>query len=190
MSQTSGRPKSKGNLPPWTSWKWAKKYLPAELHTAGDALRLALGTLRRTKFADAGSSTPVILGLGLLLRECWRAVEVEPDSGTPTFLVNSLLGVERAEDVLAVIKQILQELAALADVQAVQGATEEEGDRGTVMEAEQAGKGQEREEDKETSSKVRGIARTVTVAPDPSPFPQPPTRSRSNKANESPGRNT
>ena len=56
--------------PVWASWWWAKKYLPAEVHTIRDEFHVALGAFRRARYADAGSGIPVVLGLGLLLREC------------------------------------------------------------------------------------------------------------------------
>ena len=142
-------------MPIWTSWRWATKYLPSELHTVGDEFRVAIGLLRKARFTDRNRGTPVILGLGLLLRECWRAVEVEPDSQVPDFLRNSRLGVERAQDVVTVIRdlrarfdaglkdgaQVAEEgqvssggLGAMAGVAEVQAAEGEKGQNVDVVE--------------------------------------------------------
>ncbi|KAG6377671.1 hypothetical protein JVT61DRAFT_14437 [Boletus reticuloceps] len=131
----SGWPKSRANLPRWASWRWAKKYLPAEVHANSDVFHVALGMLRRTKFTDAGGGTPVVLGLGLLLQECWRAVEVEPNApGFPDFLVNSSLGHKRAEDVVSIIRQIIGDLPS-PNVQVTEDGANHEADLGSIEDA-------------------------------------------------------
>ena len=60
---------------------------------------------------DREESTSVVLGLGLLWRECWRAVEVEShDEDYPTYLHESLLGSKRAEKVAQAIKEMTHRL--------------------------------------------------------------------------------
>jgi hypothetical protein len=57
---------------------------------------------------DRAEGSLVVLGFGLLLRECWRAVEVEDDDeDSPEFLRESLLGKKRAEKVIAAIKKMI-----------------------------------------------------------------------------------
>lgn len=98
---------SKGNLPVWASWRWGWKYLPAEIHAKKEEFSAALSALRRHTFTDRNKGTAVVLGLGLLLRECWRVVEVEADdSNIPGFLRGSVLSVKMAEEVVATMKGV------------------------------------------------------------------------------------
>ncbi|KAN0088258.1 hypothetical protein V8E55_005315 [Tylopilus felleus] len=160
----SNHPKSRGNLPVWASWRWAKKYLPAEVHTVRDEFRIVLGAFHRARYADAGSGTPVVLGLGLLLRECWRAVEVEPNAeGFPEFLLQSALGHERADEIVSVIKQVLDDLSSqpeqVEDVadneRAIESAKELKGKDNVV--------GEEKEEPQGESSKAEEGKEVRTV---------------------------
>ena len=59
--------------------------------------------------------TAVVLGLGLLIRDCWRAQELEqPEDGeqktAPEFLYSSLLGVQQVEGVFAEVDGICSRL--------------------------------------------------------------------------------
>lgn len=159
--------------------------------------RAALSVLRKTKFKDAGSGTPVVLGLGLLLRDCWRAVEVEPNTpGLPDFLVNSALGHERAEEIVLVIKEILNDLLPLNNQQAEDGAEgnvdlgsagdlEAKGGGGEAFKEREDGGGKEKEgpkgESRRESRKAEGgnsavgklKVKKVTIAPPASPEPKP-----------------
>jgi len=84
---SSSATKSKLSLPVWTSWDWGKKYLPHTIHTNRGDFNNALDLLRKYKFVDRDEGTSVILSFSLLLRECWRAVEVEDnDEDSPKFL--------------------------------------------------------------------------------------------------------
>ena len=149
-------------LPGWASWKWAQNYLPADVHIAGDEFPEILDSFRRTRFADGSSGTNIVLGLGLLLRDCWRAVEVEPEGeGYPDFLVNSALGVERAEQVVSTIKEILSQLPS------PQPVTEEQ-DKVVAK----PGGSEEAAEEKGNKG---------TNATDPSPEPAPATKKRTRK---------
>ena len=56
---------------------------------------------------DCDKGSLVVLGFGLLLCECWRAVEVEEDDEhSPDFLRESLLGKKRADKVIMAIQKI------------------------------------------------------------------------------------
>ncbi|KAF8547885.1 hypothetical protein OG21DRAFT_1567584 [Imleria badia] len=104
---SSPPPASKGNLPIWVSWHWGRKYLPEEIHMKQDGFCAELSTLRRYTFVDCNKGMQVVLGLGLLLRECWRAVEVEADdASTPGFLRASVLGVEMTKEVIATMEEV------------------------------------------------------------------------------------
>ena len=75
---------------------------------------MALDLLQKYPFADHKEGTLVVLGLGLLLRECWRAVEVEDDDeSAPKFLQESLLGKKRASQVIKAIKEVMSGLPSL-----------------------------------------------------------------------------
>lgn len=63
--------------------------------------------LREYEFADRDEGTLVVLGLGLLLRECWRAVEVDDDDDdVPKFLQESHLTKKRVDQVIKVIQEV------------------------------------------------------------------------------------
>ncbi|KAN0086259.1 hypothetical protein V8E55_007393 [Tylopilus felleus] len=194
----SNRPKSRGNLPVWASWRQAKKYLPAEVHTIRDEFHVVLGAFRRARYADAGSGTPVVLGLGLLLRECWRAVEVEPNAkGFPEFLLQSALGHERADEIVSVIKQVLDDLSSQPE------QVEDVADNERALESAKKLKGkdnvagEEKEEPQGESSKaeegkeVRTVGKTkmkkVVIA---SPTSPDANHAHDPKKDSSPSRNT
>lgn len=67
--------------------------------------------LQKSTFVDCNEGTLVVLGFGLLLRECWRAVEAEDDDeNAPKFLQESLLGKKRAKQVIQAIKEAISKL--------------------------------------------------------------------------------
>ncbi|KAG6328541.1 hypothetical protein ID866_10548 [Astraeus odoratus] len=64
-------------------------------------------------FASSLKGVHVVLGLGLLLRECKRAQEAEdddPEVAGLDFLLNSILGIRRIEDVLTAIRLVISRL--------------------------------------------------------------------------------
>jgi hypothetical protein len=66
-----------------------------------------LRLLQEYEIADRDEGTSVVLGLGLLLRECWRAVEVDyDDDDAPKFLQESHLTKKRADQVMKVIEEV------------------------------------------------------------------------------------
>jgi hypothetical protein len=141
---------SKTALPLWASWRWAKKYLPEDLHTKEDLLQAAILSFQKSKLVDGNTSTSLVLGLGLLLRECWRAVEVElEDDFAPDFLKESLLGFKRANDVLDVVRGLLvQEGEPTREVE-----TEElVGDKEEVSKENDKKKGKKKENDNAPAS--------------------------------------
>ncbi|KAI6019427.1 hypothetical protein BKA83DRAFT_4127313 [Pisolithus microcarpus] len=89
---------------------WLYRYLPQEIHLDGGSFWKALGQLQSARFASSSSGWEVVLGLGLLLRECSHAQEVEEDDPLVShlqFLVNSELGIRRAEDVMDIVGLIV-----------------------------------------------------------------------------------
>jgi len=70
-----------------------------------------LGLLHDFKFANREEGMLIILGFGLLLRECWRAVEVESDDeDSPKFLHESLLGMKTIKQITEAIKKATDKL--------------------------------------------------------------------------------
>ncbi|KAI5983612.1 hypothetical protein EDC04DRAFT_2616103 [Pisolithus marmoratus] len=66
-------------LPHWATWTWSAKYLPQEIHLESACFWKALGELQSVRFTSSSLGGEVVLGLGLLLRECSCAQEVEED---------------------------------------------------------------------------------------------------------------
>ncbi|KAI6046870.1 hypothetical protein EDC04DRAFT_2597660 [Pisolithus marmoratus] len=63
-------------------------------------------TIAKSRFGCSSKGFEVVLGLGLLLRECSHAQEVEEDDpavGHLHFLLSSVLGVQRGEDVMDIV---------------------------------------------------------------------------------------
>ena len=71
-----------------------------------------LDLLRKYKFVDCDKGSIVVLGFGLLLRDCWRALEVEhDDESSPEFLRNSHLGsTEVIDQVVKIIGEVVDRL--------------------------------------------------------------------------------
>jgi hypothetical protein len=82
----------------------------------------ALEDLSTYQFDSRGTGRIVILGLGLLLRECHRAQEHEADEASadvPNYLGNSILGVEvgdQIEEKIAGIEAVVEALLKDANV--------------------------------------------------------------------------
>jgi hypothetical protein len=99
-------------LPIWASWDWGQKYLPENIHVDRLEFTKELDLLRKYKFADCDKGSIVVLGFGLLLRDCYRAMEVEnDDESSPEFLRNSYLGsTEVIDQVVKTIGEVLDGL--------------------------------------------------------------------------------
>ncbi|KIM59754.1 hypothetical protein SCLCIDRAFT_27142 [Scleroderma citrinum Foug A] len=100
-------------IPLWASWSWREKYLPSDLHTQHNCFIEAVSDFQTVTFASSERGMLVVLGFGLLLRECQRAQEVEadvPEMANLDFLLDSSLGVERMEDVLTSIRLVISRL--------------------------------------------------------------------------------
>ncbi|KAI6100790.1 hypothetical protein EDD16DRAFT_1717104 [Pisolithus croceorrhizus] len=67
------------DFPYWATWTWSAKYLPEEIHLDLGTFQKAIGELQSARFSSSSRSLEVVLGLGLLLRECSHAQEVEED---------------------------------------------------------------------------------------------------------------
>ncbi|KIM52189.1 hypothetical protein SCLCIDRAFT_11947 [Scleroderma citrinum Foug A] len=102
-------------LPKWVSWTWNHQYLPKKIYSSGDAFQASLSQLKDFPWKSCNYGTLVMLGLGLLIQDCWRAQEMEePEDGeqmgTPSYLYSSLLGVQDLELVLIKVEVINMQL--------------------------------------------------------------------------------
>ncbi|KAI6025634.1 hypothetical protein F5J12DRAFT_889524 [Pisolithus orientalis] len=100
-------------LPEWASWTWSAQYLPQEIHIQGDSFWKALGQLQSERFACMSKGVPVVLGFGILWRECKQAQEVEEDDPEVVnlgCLLNSKLDINRGEDVMAAMGVVISRL--------------------------------------------------------------------------------
>ncbi|KAI6046732.1 hypothetical protein EDC04DRAFT_2887576 [Pisolithus marmoratus] len=128
-------------LPHWATWTWSAKYLPQEIHLESTCFWKALGELQSARFTSSSLGEEVVLGLGLLLRECSHAQEVEEDDPLVShlqFLLNSELGIQMAENVMDIVELIVARLEQSSGMKVPQ-----EGDEGAGM------CGSDREDEKE-----------------------------------------
>ncbi|KAI6097067.1 hypothetical protein F5141DRAFT_1220321 [Pisolithus sp. B1] len=100
------------DFPHWATWTWTAKYFPEEIHSDLGAFWKAIAELQSARFGSSSRGLEVVLGLGLLLRECSHAQEVEDDPVVSNlhFLVNSKLGVQRGDDVMDVVGVVVSRL--------------------------------------------------------------------------------
>ncbi|KAI6117029.1 hypothetical protein EDD16DRAFT_1707991 [Pisolithus croceorrhizus] len=101
------------DFPCWATWTWSAKYLPEEIHSDLGAFQKAIAELQSARFGSSSRGLEVVLGLGLLLRECSHAQEVEEDDPVVSnlhFLVNSKLSVQRGDDVMDVVGVVVSRL--------------------------------------------------------------------------------
>ncbi|KAI6017919.1 hypothetical protein EDC04DRAFT_2902372 [Pisolithus marmoratus] len=108
-----------------------EQYLPQEIHLDSGCFWKALGELQSVRFTSSSLGGEVVLGLGLLLRECSHAQEVEEDDPLVShlkFLLNSELGIQRAENVMDIVGLIVARLEQSSGMKEPQ-----EGDEGAGM---------------------------------------------------------
>ncbi|KAI5982797.1 hypothetical protein F5J12DRAFT_900041 [Pisolithus orientalis] len=94
------------NLPVWASLAWSAQYLPQEMHGNGDSFWKALYQLQSEKFASTQKGLTIVLGFGLLWRECKRAQDIEsddPEAANLGFLLGSGLDIHKGEDVMGAV---------------------------------------------------------------------------------------
>ncbi|KAI6011054.1 hypothetical protein EDC04DRAFT_2610069 [Pisolithus marmoratus] len=103
-------------LPHWATWPWSAKYLPQEIHLESACFWKALGELQSVRFTSSSLGGQVVLGLGLLLRECSHAQEVEEDDP---------LKAENVMDIVGLIVVRLEQSSGMKEPQ--------EGDEGAGM---------------------------------------------------------
>ncbi|KAI6045842.1 hypothetical protein EDC04DRAFT_2598438 [Pisolithus marmoratus] len=116
-------------LPHWATWTWSAKYLPQEIHLESACFWKALGELQSARFKSSSLGEEVVLGLGLLLRECSHAQEVEED--------DPLLGIQKVENVMDIVGLIVARLEQSLGMKEPQGGDEGAGMGGTDREDEE-----------------------------------------------------
>ncbi|KAI6045938.1 hypothetical protein EDC04DRAFT_2598505 [Pisolithus marmoratus] len=127
-------------LPHWATWTWSAKYLPQEIHLESACFWKALGELQSVRFTSSSLGGQVVLVLGLLLRECSCAQEVEEDDPLVThlqFLLNSELGIQKAENVMDIVGLIVVRLEQSSGMKEPQEGDEGAGMGGTDREDEE-----------------------------------------------------
>ncbi|KAI6097047.1 hypothetical protein F5141DRAFT_1220290 [Pisolithus sp. B1] len=101
------------DFPHWATWTWSAKCLPEEIHLDWGLSRRQLQSCKVQGSGSSSTGLEVVLGLGLLLRECSHAQEVEEDDPVVSnlhFLVNFKLGVQRGDDVMDVVGVVVSRL--------------------------------------------------------------------------------
>ncbi|KAI6133009.1 hypothetical protein EV401DRAFT_2065095 [Pisolithus croceorrhizus] len=101
------------DFPYWATWTWSAKYLPEEIHLDLGTFQKGIGELQSARFSSSSRGLEVVLGLGLLLRECSHAQKVEEDDPLVSelnFLLNSKLGMQRGDDVMDVVGVVVSRL--------------------------------------------------------------------------------
>ncbi|KAG1753351.1 hypothetical protein EDB19DRAFT_1903006 [Suillus lakei] len=96
LEKESNSDQQKG-WPTWATWSWEGSYLPNSVHSEDGTVLKFLETATSAKITSLASGMWVTLGLGLLLRECKRAIEYEadePPQNTPTYIGTSTLGIK------------------------------------------------------------------------------------------------
>ncbi|KAI5998480.1 hypothetical protein EDC04DRAFT_2909293 [Pisolithus marmoratus] len=127
-------------LPHWATWTWSAKYLPQEIHLESTCFWKALGELQSARFTSSSLGGQVVLGLGLLLRECSCAQEVEEDDPLVShlqFLLNSELGIQKVENVMDIVGLIVVRLEQSSGMKEPQEGDEGAGMGGTDREDEE-----------------------------------------------------
>ncbi|KAI6035871.1 hypothetical protein EDC04DRAFT_2604781 [Pisolithus marmoratus] len=124
-------------LPHWATWTWSAKYFPQEIHWESACFWKALGELQSARFISSSLGGEVVLGLGLLLRECSCAQEVEEDD---------LLMVENVMDIVGLIVARLEQSSGMKEPQ--------EGDEGAGM------SGSDREDEEKEEEEAPPVVHT------------------------------
>ncbi|KAI6117943.1 hypothetical protein F5141DRAFT_1263235 [Pisolithus sp. B1] len=142
------------DFPYWVTWTWSAKYLPEEIHLDLGTFQKAIGELQSARCSSSSRGLEVVLGLGLLLRECSHAQEVEEDDPLVSklnFLLNSKLGVQRGDDVMDVVGVVVSRLEQCpAGLKGAQG-----GDGGAGMGKSDGGYEEKEKEEEEAPPRKR-----------------------------------
>ena len=97
--------------PSWASWSSREVYLPADLHSSSafrKVLHIAKEDLSDVTLVTSGKIDGPLLLLGLLYREVRRVIEAKPgdDSGVPSHIFNSPLGVKELDEIEGFLEEV------------------------------------------------------------------------------------
>ncbi|KAG2158722.1 uncharacterized protein EDB93DRAFT_1245954 [Suillus bovinus] len=101
--------KEQKEWPAWATWSWEGSYLPSGVHSVDRDVHKFLQIAESVKISGFSSAMRVTLGLGLLLRECKRAIEYEEDEvafETPAYISSSFLDIKILDLVVEAVKKV------------------------------------------------------------------------------------
>ncbi|KAG2137106.1 uncharacterized protein EDB93DRAFT_1253722 [Suillus bovinus] len=155
MTENISTPNEELELPPWVDWCCGESYLPEYLHGSQDMVMASLEVLTQAPIRSSSSGALVVLGLGLILRDCKRVIEYEEDEappGTPIYLASSIMDLQCMIKVDNAIRHTLCAIVGLIELamKATSGDFDE-GDQEEMkgVDGENVDKDEDKEEDKD-----------------------------------------
>ncbi|KAG1801990.1 uncharacterized protein BJ212DRAFT_1304913 [Suillus subaureus] len=106
-------------LPNWVNWSWKDSYLLESVHESQDMVMASLELMRKAPIQSVYSAALVVLGLGMILRDCKRVIEYEEDEappGTPSYLASSNLDLQCIIKVDDAISHMVCKVVGLIEV--------------------------------------------------------------------------
>lgn len=106
-------------MPHWVNWSSKESYLPKHVHMSQDEVISSLDMLKEAPIQSAYSAALVVLGLGLLLRDCKRVMEYEEDEAhpdTPSYLAISVLDLQSILKVDGAISHVAGTVVGLIEL--------------------------------------------------------------------------
>ncbi|KAG2062909.1 hypothetical protein BDR04DRAFT_1164491 [Suillus decipiens] len=97
MTENLQSPQEELELPNWVNWSWKDSYLPKSVHESQEMVMASLELMKKAPIQSAYSAALVVLGLGMILRDCKHVIEYEEDEappGTPSCLASSNLDLQ------------------------------------------------------------------------------------------------
>ncbi|KAG1818403.1 hypothetical protein EV424DRAFT_1347668 [Suillus variegatus] len=170
--------------PSWAKWSWRHDYIPKDIHESQKMLEASLKKLRTANISNATSAISVVLGLGMLFRECKRVIEYEEDEApldTSAYLANFVFDLSFLHLLEGVVSDVLSSVVGIIELQMrdryLQNEEDEntEGKQGEVsakvqdiemeQEKEEDTEVEEKEEEEKVEVKQTGKKRTRTQVP-------------------------
>ncbi|KAG2112713.1 uncharacterized protein F5147DRAFT_771253 [Suillus discolor] len=106
--------------PSWAKWSWRHDYLPKDIHESQKMLEASLKKLRTANISNATSAISVVLGLGMLFRECKRVIEYEEDEApldTPAYLANFVFDLSFLHLLEGAVSDVLSSVVGIIELQ-------------------------------------------------------------------------
>ncbi|KAG2148209.1 uncharacterized protein EDB93DRAFT_1103863 [Suillus bovinus] len=126
--------------PSWTKWSWKHVYLLKDIHESRKMLEASLNKLRKANISNSSSAISVVLGLGMLFRECKHAIEYEEDEAsldTPIYLANSIFDFSVLHLLEEVVPDVLCSVVAIIELDMRNRYMEQEEQEVEVVEQEE-----------------------------------------------------